>query len=121
MPVQGVGNGDRPVLSPGTPDGNDQLVLPLQNIVGHEKIHHVAKLCQKRLRRSPLHHIILDVLFLPGSGPKLFHIEGIWQKPDVKHQIRVRRDPVLKPKRQNRHKQVAIAFILYEDLLQLLP
>ena len=40
--------------------------------------------------------------------PQLLHIIGIWQKPHVKYQVRIRRDPIFKAKAQDCDKQAAL-------------
>jgi len=66
-----------------------------------------------------IHHIIPYFPVITSLMLQFINIERIRKKSDVEHQIRIRRNPVLKPEGQYTDHQGIIFFIAYKNMVDL--
>ena len=107
------------MLSPRAADTDDQLIFSFLNIMGDQEGEHVIELGQKGLRNTVLPHIGLHAFLQPRMAPQLLHIIGIRQKADIKQQIRILGNAILKAEGKNRHLQVLILPVFQENVGEL--
>ena len=93
-----------PVLSAGAAHAEHQRGLPLLLIAGNEEAQHIHDLIQKSPGDGKGENVIPNRGFQSRMLLQLRHIEGVGQKADVQHQIRILRDAVFVP--EGTHMQV---------------
>ena len=93
--VQLIGKGDRTVLAAGAADGDHQLILALQDIVGNQKTDHIIQLVQENMRHIKAHDKVLNRLVIAGELSELLIVVGIRKKTHSEYQVGIAGDPVL--------------------------
>src|SRR5579884_397602 len=110
----------RAMLPPRAPDGNRQITLPFLDVMRNQIRQHAFESPQKFLRLRKGVDISLHLLVLPGELAQLRHKMRIRQESHVKHQVRIRRNPVLVSEAHKRKQHRTVIWIL-EPLRDELP
>ena len=96
--IQISGNRHTPVMTTGTTDCNGQLGFAFLLVKRQKKPDQVLKFGQQFNRLGRIHHIIPHRLFQTGMFFQGRDVKGVGQAADVKHQISLAWQPMLKPK-----------------------
>src|SRR5690606_33275111 len=80
-------------------DGNDSLRFSLVFILRNDKTEQIEQFFVEFLRVRPTEYVIGHFFIQAGHGTHFFNIIRIWQKTDIKNQIRIQRNAMLESER----------------------
>src|SRR5690554_2138194 len=84
------------MLAAGTAYGDDKMSLPFVDVAGNQKTQEVFELSDELMGHGPAQDVVLDLLILSRKIPQGLLVMGIGQKADIKDQICIHGQAVLK-------------------------